>query len=289
MAMILVLILLTGIAVIHKKSRGKYAEQLSHIDKAHYPMKELLPLGIWIVERTGIKFNTKYDMTVNAQMLELYGAKWSKFYLMIHWANRFTYLLLGMLFGSLIVAGSDTMGEGLLSAGLLVGMVAFLPDVDLKNRVKKRRTSMQVDFPEFLNKLTLLVDAGLPVSGAWTKIVEDSKSKSDRPLYREMELVYLQIRSGKSEITAYEEFAKRCRMLEVTKFAAVLLMNLRKGSGELVSSLKTLSDECWQGRVHMAKRQGEEASTRLLFPMMLMLAGVMIIVIIPVILEFRNI
>lgn len=289
MAMILVLMVVCGIAFIHAKTKGKYAEQLQHIDKAHYPLKELLPMGIWLVERIGVRFNTKYDMTVNAQMLELYGAKWSKFYLMVHWANRFTYLLLGMLLGSLILAGADSFSEGVVSAGILVGMIFVLPDVDLKNRVKKRRLSMQIDFPEFLNKLTLLVDAGLPVSGAWTKIVEDSKGKSERPLYREMELVYLQIRSGKSEFKAYEEFAKRCRMLEVTKFTAVLLMNLRKGSGELVDSLKALSDECWQGRIHTAKRQGEEASTKLLFPMMLMLAGVMVIVIIPVLLEFRNI
>lgn len=271
------------------KSKGKYAELLGHIDKNDYPLKDMLPMGIWMVERIGIKFNTRYDMTVNAQMLELYGAKWSKFYLMVHWANRFTYLVLGILFGGMICAGSDTLGEGLMTGAILVAMVYVLPDVDLNNRIKKRRISMQIDFPEFLNKLTLLVDAGLPVSGAWTKIVEESKSKSHRPLYKEMELVYFQIRSGKSEFVAYEEFAKRCRMLEVTKFVAVLLMNLRKGSGELIITLKALSDECWQGRVHMAKRQGEEASTRLLFPMMLMLAGVMIIVIIPVILEFQNI
>lgn len=289
MAMILVVLVLVAVTVIHIRSKGKYAEQLAHIDKRDYPLKELLPMGIWLVERMGIKFNTKYDMTVNAQMLELYGAKWSKFYLMVHWANRCTYLLLGVLFGSMICAGADTFSEGLASAVILVGMVGILPDVDLKNRVKKRRTSMQVDFPEFLNKLTLLVDAGLPVSGAWTKIVEDAKGRSDRPLYKEMELVYFQIRSGKSEFAAYEEFAKRCRMLEVTKFVAVLLMNLRKGSGELLTSLKALSDECWQGRVHLAKRQGEEASTKLLFPMMLMLVGVMIIVIIPVLLEFQNI
>lgn len=289
MGLILVIPILAAIAAIHMKSKGKYAQQLAQIDKKDYPLKELLPMGIWLVERFGIKFNTKYDMTVNAQMLELYGSKWSKFYLMVHWANRFTYLLLGLLFGSMICAGSETLGEGLVSAGMLVCMVYFLPDVDLKNRVKKRRNSMQVDFPEFLNKLTLLVDAGLPVSGAWTKIVEESKSKRDRPLYKEMELVYFQIRAGKSEFAAYEEFAKRCRMLEVTKFVSVLLMNLRKGSGELIATLKTLSDECWQGRVHMAKRQGEEASTKLLLPMMLMLFGVMIIVIIPVMLEFQNI
>ncbi len=289
MAIAFAVMVVCGIGFVHFKTKDKYSEQLQHIDTSHYPLKQLLPMGIWLVECMGLTFNTKYDMTVNALMLELYGVKWSKFYLMVHWANRFTYLLLGVLFGSMILAGADSFGEGIVSGGLLIGMVCLLPDVDLKNRVKKRRLSMQIDFPEFLNKLTLLVDAGLPVSGAWTKIVEESKGKSERPLYREMELVYLQIRSGKSEFAAYEEFAKRCRMLEVTKFTAVLLMNLRKGSGELIISLRALSDECWQGRVQMAKRLGEEASTRLLFPMMLMLAGVMIIVIIPVILEFQNI
>lgn len=274
---------------LHVKSRGQYREELSAVAKREYPLKDLLPMGLWLGDRLQVRLSASHDRRVNGQMLELYGAKQARFYVRLHRANRVAYQIIGAFFGCLLMIGAETPSEGALSAILLLGAVTVLPDVDLKARVQRRRRAMQVDFPEFLNKLTLLVDAGLPVSAAWTRITEESRSHRDRPLYREMEQVYLQIKAGHSEFAAYEAFAKRCRMLEVTKFTAVLMMNMRKGSGQLVASLKELSKECWQARVHLARRQGEEASTRLLFPMMMMLAGVMIIVIIPVMLEFRNI
>lgn len=289
MGPLLILAATVAIGALHLHTRGRFGDDLAGVDRGEYPLKDLLPMGLWLADHLESRLSGRYTRTVNGRMLELYGASRARFYVRLHRANRFTYLLIGAFFGTLLAAGADSPSEGLLSALVLLGAVCVLPDVDLKNRVAKRRLSIQVDFPEFLNKLTLLVDAGLPVSGAWSRIVEESRGRRDRPLYRELEEVYLQIRAGKSELSAYEAFAKRCRMLEVTKFTAILLMTVRKGSGELLVSLKSLSEECWQARVHLARRQGEEAGTRLLFPMMMMLIGVMIIVIIPVILEFQNI
>ncbi len=280
---------LAAVLGLHVKSRGQYREELSSVDKGEYPLKDLLPMGLWLSDRLQARLSPAQDRRVNGLMLELYGAKAARFYVRLHRANRFAYQIIGAFFGCLLMIGAETPAEGAVSALLLLGAVTVLPDVDLKARVQRRRRTMQVDFPEFLNKLTLLVDAGLPVSAAWSRIAEESRGRRDRPLYRELEQVYLEIRAGNGEFAAYEAFAKRCRMLEVTKFTAVLMMNMRKGSGQLVASLRELSRECWQARVHLARRQGEEASTRLLFPMMMMLAGVMIIVIIPVMLEFRNI
>lgn len=284
----LIIIVSCIIAYIHLKSRTVYREELDQINQNDYPLKALLPLGLWAMERIEVKFNSRYDAQVNAKMMELYGAKWARFYLAVHTANRCSYLLIGALFAAILFAYSESEMEGAVIAFALMGALWYLPDMDLNRRVKKRREQMEVDFPEFLNKLTLLVDAGLPVSAAWTRLVEERSDKKERPLYKEMEIVYFQIRAGHSEFAAYEEFAKRCRMPEATKFTAVLLMNLRRGSGHLVSSLKAIADECWANRVHRARRQGEEASTKLLFPMMMMLAGVTIIVIIPVILEFQG-
>jgi len=55
----------------------------------------------------------------------------------------------------------------------------------------------------------------------------------------------------------------------------------------LVPLLKLQSNECWQLRKNMAKRLGEEASTKLVLPLMIMFVGILIIVILPAVMQLR--
>jgi tight adherence protein C len=125
----------------------------------------------------------------------------------------------------------------------------------------------------------------MTVPRAWEKIVSDRKNLT--PLYEELNKTYLEIKNGKPEMTAYEDFAKRCRVKEITKFIAAIIQNLRKGNGELVTLLKLQSNECWQLRKNLARRLGEEASTKLVLPLMIMFVGILIIVILPEIMNLN--
>jgi len=48
-------------------------------------------------------------------------------------------------------------------------------DRELSGKVNRRRLSIQLDFPDFLNKVILLVNAGMTVSRAWEKSVTTVK------------------------------------------------------------------------------------------------------------------
>ncbi len=268
-------------------SKGKYDDLINELDKKDYPIKDFLPMGLWVMDRVNHNYQTRYDSKTSAVLYELFGQGDVKVRLKLHWASRVSFLVIWMLFAAIFMMGADTLQDGLTISTILLGVMIMLPDLDINNKLKAKRLKMQLEFPEFLNKLTLLVNAGMTLSKAWSKIVEENKKVS--PLYRELEVVYFEVRAGKSEMTAYEDFAKRCRMPEVTKFVTVVLQNLRKGSGELTNALSQLSEECWKMRTEAAKRIGEEANTKLLLPMMLMLAGIMIIIITPVLIEFQNI
>ena len=149
------------------------------------------------------------------------------------------------------------------------------------------RQAIQLEFPDFVNKLTLLVNAGLTVTKAWEKAAMDSRRQT--PLYRELCTAVQAVRSGISEYKAYQEFAKRCHVPAVTRFVTVVLQNIRKGNSELVPVLRLLADECWEMRKNAARKLGEEASTRLLLPMMLMFIAILLIVGMPAVLALRNI
>ena len=183
-------------------------------------------------------------------------------------------------------SGQDHTGVSFLVFGIFaVGAVAFAFDSNVNKKVRQRRLMLELDFPDFLNKLTLLINAGMTVGKAWEKIVADNKKNG--PLYEELSLALSEIRAGKGEKYAYEDFAKRCKVLEITKFVSMVLQNMRKGNSELVGMLKAQADSCWEMRKHAAKRLGEEASTKMLLPMMIMFAAILIIVALPAVMALQ--
>ena len=61
----------------------------------------------------------------------------------------------------------------------------------------------------------------------------------------------------------------------------MLSQNLKKGTKGLAPLLKQEADNAFEERKSLAKRLGEEAGTRMLLPMFLMLAVVLVIIVVP--------
>jgi len=268
-------------------SKKKYTEYIEPLEEHEYKLKAFLPIGLYVVDLIKYGFSTKYDRKLMAKIIEIYGVKYSKYYLQIHWANKIVFVLMALFFLSLFGLSSAPNIEYGIFALIVLFASAVITDSELNEKIKKRRTSIQIEFPEFLNKLTLLINAGMTVTRAWEKIVLDNKK--DSVLYEELSLTIADIRGGKSEMYAYEDFAKRCRIPEINKFVSVVLQNMKKGSTELVSILRVQAAECWDMRKRTAKRLGEESSTKLLFPMMLMFIAILIIVATPAIFAMQGV
>ena len=77
------------------------------------------------------------------------------------------------------------------------------------------------------------------------------------------------------------------RVKAYRKLAALLTQNLRKGSKGLSELLRTEADQAFEERKAAAKKRGEEAGTKLLLPMFMMLSMVLLIVIVPAFLSIQ--
>lgn len=274
-------------AVLFILSRNAFDDYIEPLNKKTYPFKDLLPMGFLVMDLIRYKYNTSYDHKLLMKVVEISGHKFGMYYLRVHFANKVVYMLLGLLLSGIFSLSMEpdlTFGAFILG---FLGLLFYLSDSELEEKIKKRHLKIQLDFPEFLNKMTLLINAGMTITAAWQKIVEDNQK--DSPLYLELEQVLADICSGKPEVHAYEDFAKRCRMQEVSKFISVIVQNLRKGNAELVSILRLQANECWEMRKHAARRLGEEAGTKMLFPMMIMFVAILIIVTLPAILALQGI
>ena len=167
-------------------------------------------------------------------------------------------------------------------AGLFAVIVLY--DRRLEEKMKEREAEMMLDFTEIATKLSLLYEAGLSIYRAWERIVSDHEKKKDKKehfAYQEMKLALEKIKSGVSESAAYEEFGQRCGLHAYIKLGNILSQNLSKGSRGMKSLLSAQAQEAFEQRKRFARKKGEEAGTKLLIPMVLLLITVIIIVAVP--------
>lgn len=172
--------------------------------------------------------------------------------------------------------------NSLLVGGLsLVTMVLIylFADRDLHGKLEKRQRLLRLEYPELVHKLVLFVGAGMTIRGAFRKIASDSEGTA--PVYEEMLYTCHELDSGVSEGAAYERFGKRTGLQEYIRLSTLLMQNLKRGNATLLVRLREEADRAAEERLHQSKKLGEEASTKLLLPMVMMLAVVMVIIMAP--------
>ncbi len=182
----------------------------------------------------------------------------------------------------------EEKGKGIiffLVATVLIWGIALKEE--LEGMEKRREQQLLLDYPGLISQFTLLLSAGMTITGAWKKMLEQYENhkkagnKRQRYLYEEMTITWREIQNGVSEVDAIGRFGTRIRLPPYLKFSTLLSQNLRKGSRGLISLLKVEEKLAYEDRKEMAKQLGEEAGTRLLIPMFMMFGIVLAVVLIP--------
>jgi len=154
-----------------------------------------------------------------------------------------------------------------------------------KKQLQKRREQMHRDYPEIVSKMTLLMEAGMTIRGAWERVIRDYERFGRREgahfAYEEMIQTMNRLQVGAPEDVAYADYGKRCGTIRYLRFSSVLVQNLRKGTKSVIPILKKEAEEARLERKEQARKLGEEAGTKLLLPMGGMLVVVLVIVLTP--------
>ena len=170
-----------------------------------------------------------------------------------------------------------------LFLGVLAAMVTvLLPKYKAEREDKKRKRELELSFSTIITEFTLLVGAGATTRFAWEKIVRDYRSSGKKKVpYEEMARAYNEMQNGLAEKEAYVQFGKRCGLSPYIRFGNLLEQNLRRGTKGLVEGLEHEVWEAFEERKALIVKLGEEAGTKLLLPMILLLGIVIAISIIP--------
>ena len=164
--------------------------------------------------------------------------------------------------------------------------VYYLKDRDLHQQVQRQQEKMKDSYVEVSGKMILYLGAGLTIRGTLERMSRDyldarKNGAASNPVYEEILRTCRELKTGVPEAEAYENFGKRCGITEYIRLGSLLARDLKKGSTQLLLRLREEEETAIREQSHKIRRLGEEASTRLLFPMMLMLGVIMVMIMVP--------
>lgn len=167
---------------------------------------------------------------------------------------------------------------------------------DIQKAEEQKKKDLMWEYPSMVEQMVLLLGSGMTVFAAWEKILQTSRKTSEskaecrevtqKRYLEEMWITKREISEGMGEIRAYERFGERIGLMPYRRFSAILAQSLSKGRQDLQKMLKDEVAEAFEIRKNNARRRGEEAGTKLLFPMMLMFALILVILLMPALQKF---
>lgn len=172
--------------------------------------------------------------------------------------------------------------------GVIAAMAIYMRQGQARRTEKKQREALlMLDYSELVSKLMVYIGAGLTVRNALETISQHFDAliargiKADRPLYQELRTMVIQFRRNMPESEIYLSFGRRVNLKPYTKLVSLIEQNRMNGARNLRVLLELEMEDAFEQRKTTARRLGEEAGTKLLLPLFIMLGIVMIIVIVP--------
>ena len=178
---------------------------------------------------------------------------------------------------------------------LVVGLLLLRERENKHLEEQKRQELLKRSYPWFVNEMVLLFGAGMQVKNIFATLIGEYEEGQRRNVrqedYRgvlifELKKAYHSLELGMSEEQVYYHLGRRLKLPCYIKLMTLLEQNVKRGTKGLTDIFEQEEMNALEERKNLAKKYGEEAGTKLLGPMILLLLIIMLIVMIPAFLSF---
>ena len=160
-------------------------------------------------------------------------------------------------------------------------------------RKRLRHKQNMEDFPLIVHLLTLYMGAGLSFPNAVERICKDYEKSADaregRYAFEQMRMMNHCLHMGLRPREVCLEWGNHFPEKVYGRLAMLLTQSFSKGAREIRSMMEKEQQDAFQVQIDYVRKEGEEASTRLLFPMILLLFITMVLVMFPAFMQFYGI
>lgn len=199
-------------------------------------------------------------------------------------AHRFVIALLAASCAGWLAYGWQ-VHEPMLFAVLGAGVGFLIARSWFADRVAARRRQLLKTLPFFLDLITLCVEAGLNLTGAFQQAAAKGP---DGPLRDELQRVLRDVRAGKSRTDALRTFADRLNEPSITHLVSAIIQaeNLGMNLGPL---LRAQGEQRRSERFARAEKAAMEAPVKMLFPLVAFIFPCTFLVIgFPIVVQFMR-
>ncbi|MBE5906956.1 MAG: type II secretion system F family protein [Lachnospiraceae bacterium] len=173
-------------------------------------------------------------------------------------------------------------------AGMVLAVLCYKePDWEEQKERKKRQQQMIVAYPRLVGVLTTFLESGMSLRYAILRRAEE-RLGGEGPLQEELLQAANRLTRGEGLPVTLREFARGCDTRQYRKFASLLQQNLEKGNSGLGQMLELEVQESEALRLSSAKLAGEQAQTKILLPLTLLLGLVIVILMAPAFLQMKQ-
>ena len=273
------------------KRNHQIAKSYQELKKGKINLIDMIPLaGYRMLKLLGWEDSTNQVVrNLNAKCMQFKEKQPAAHYTIYLLASLFSYTLLGLCVAAAVMAITLAMDMGL--QGVIASVIVFalffimgyVPYDNVNDTVKKRSEEISRQFPNAMSKMTLLILAGMEVNQAW----RETCTSRTGVLYEEMQRVVMDLDNNVPSAEAYNSFIRRCNNPYTTRLGTAILQNYTKGNSRIGDLFRQINAESWNEHKHDARRQGEAISSKLFLPTMLMFAGILILIVVPVMSAFN--
>ncbi|AZS16857.1 type II secretion system F family protein [Paenibacillus lutimineralis] len=264
--------------LLYRNSRTKY-QGCREMKMDGLRLQLIAPPMLLLLEKLRVSQRSPiFFFKIQRSVQKISGDKRGGEYTLLFLAEMLSYGWLILIAGSLF---SLLLGEDptvMIFGAFLAVLIPIALARDLHQKVVKREREIILELPELLNKIVLLVGAGLTVQQAIKRCLERKAGAEQHPLYRELFRMQREWESGYSFHQAMEGVSKRLGVQEVSAFVTSVLLNYRRGGNDFVLALMDLSHTLWERRKAVSKTLGEQASSKLVFPMLMLFLIIVVMV-----------
>lgn len=143
----------------------------------------------------------------------------------------------------------------------------YLPDLWLRFKTARRKEKLLVALPDALDLLVVCVEAGMGLDGAFSRVADEIRLSSPE-LGKELKLMNLELRAGKSRQNALRDLAVRSDLDEMTSLVTLLIQADKFGTS-MATSLRVFSDAYRTQRYQRAETSAAKIPVKLVFPLIL--------------------
>ena len=274
----LLLASITTVLFLVNLARGKqYGYMVESLDGGEYFLKELYVVGFSLNDGKIFKLRGKMERNLKKQAKLLWGDRYYEYYANLAWAQFLSLTLLVVSVGFSLSGFLKTEQLPILLILVLLFVAAFwnLSLSRMKEKVQQRREACEAEFPNMVSKLALLINSGMVLREAW-RVTAYGKEGT---LYTLMKQACEDMENGESDIGAIYKFGVTSDSASIKKFTSAMIQGMQKGNSELADFMVFQTSELWAHKRQMALQQGEVAAGKLIIPLGITFAGIIMIIV----------